>query len=70
MSCPRCEGVDLWDDNLWLGCNTCGYAWHLEDGGTMIFAKDLPGLPCTVLEVEAVALARRLVAAGLTVERS
>jgi hypothetical protein len=46
MSCPRCGGEDLWDDNLWWGCNKCGYAAHAgtsED--TFMFAKDIPGLP-------------------------
>jgi hypothetical protein len=43
MSCPRCGSNNLWDDNLWWGCNDCGYAAG-PDGGTMIFAKDKPGL--------------------------
>lgn len=50
MSCPRCGSNDLWDDNLWWGCNDCGYAGN-ESGGTMIFAKDKPGLARTVKEV-------------------
>jgi hypothetical protein len=51
MSCPRCKSDDLWDDNLWWGCNHCGYAAN-ETGGTMAFAKDIPGLPRTVKEVD------------------
>lgn len=51
MSCPRCGSNNLWDDNLWWGCNDCGFAGN-ENGGTMIFAKDLPGLPRTVRETE------------------
>jgi hypothetical protein len=43
MSCPRCGSNDLWDDNLWWGCNSCGYAGN-ESGNTWIFAKDLKGL--------------------------
>jgi hypothetical protein len=43
MSCPRCGSNNLWDDNLWWGCNDCGYAAG-PDGGTMLFAKDKPGL--------------------------
>ena len=43
MSCPRCGSHNLWDDNLWYGCNDCGYAAG-PDGGTMLFAKDKPGL--------------------------
>ena len=55
MSCPRCGSNNLWDDNLWddnlwWGCNACGYAAN-ESGGTMFFAKDIPGLPRTVCEV-------------------
>lgn len=44
MPCPRCEGVDLWDDNLWWGCGTCGFAAN-EQGPTMIFAHAVPGRP-------------------------
>lgn len=43
MSCPRCSSDDLWDDNLWWGCNYCGWAMG-PDGPTMFFAKDKPGL--------------------------
>lgn len=43
MTCPRCGSHNLWDDNLWWGCDDCGYAAG-PDGGTMIFAKDKPGL--------------------------
>ena len=43
MSCPRCGSNNLWDDNLWWGCDDCGYAAG-PDGGTMILAKDKPGL--------------------------
>ena len=50
MSCPRCGSNDLWDDNLWWGCNTCGYAGN-ESGGSMIFAKNIPGLARSVAEV-------------------
>lgn len=50
MSCPRCGSNNLWDDNLWWGCNDCGFAGN-ESGGTMIFAKDVPGLATTVREV-------------------
>lgn len=50
MSCPRCGSNDLWDDNLWWGCNSCGYAGS-DDGGTMCFAKKVEGLPNTVKEV-------------------
>lgn len=50
MSCPRCGSNDLWDDNLWWGCNACGYAGN-ESGGTMFFAKDKPGLARSVREV-------------------
>ena len=38
-----CGSHDLWDDNLWWGCNHCGWAAG-PDGPTMIFAKNLPGL--------------------------
>lgn len=51
MSCPRCGSNNLWDDNLWWGCSDCGYAGN-ESGGTMIFAKDKPGLARTVKEVD------------------
>lgn len=51
MACPRCGSNDLWDDNLWYGCNKCGYASG-PDGGTMLFAKDVPGLMRTVRGVE------------------
>jgi hypothetical protein len=50
MACPRCGSNNLWDDNLWWGCNDCGYSGN-ESGGTMIFAKDKPGLARTVREV-------------------
>ena len=43
MSCPRCGSNNLWDDNLWWGCEDCGYAAG-PDGGTMLFAKKKPGL--------------------------
>lgn len=23
--CPKCGGSNLWDDNLWEGCNDCDY---------------------------------------------
>jgi hypothetical protein len=51
MNCPRCGSSNLWDDNLWWGCDDCGYAGN-ESGETMIFAEDRPGLPRTVEEVE------------------
>lgn len=50
MACPRCGSNNLWDDNLWWGCDDCGYAGN-ESGGTMIFAKNKPGLARTVKEV-------------------
>ncbi len=25
MSCPRCGSHDLWDDDLWWGCNRCDF---------------------------------------------
>ena len=43
MACPRCGSNDLWDDNLWWGCNKCGYAGN-ESGNTWLFAKDVQGL--------------------------
>lgn len=43
MTCPRCGSRSIWDDNLWYGCNACGYAAG-PDGGTMLFAKRKPGL--------------------------
>lgn len=51
MPCPRCDSRDLWDDNLWWGCNVCGFAAN-DEGGTMLLAADLLGLPRTVAEVE------------------
>ena len=50
MSCPRCSSNDLWDDNLWWGCNHCGYAVG-PDGPTAFFMKKMPGLPDDVNEV-------------------
>lgn len=50
MACPRCGSTNLWDDNLWWGCDDCGYAGN-ESGGTMTFAKNKPGLARTVKEV-------------------
>lgn len=31
--CPRCQSNDLWDDNLWYGCNNCGGAWGPDETG-------------------------------------
>jgi hypothetical protein len=50
MPCPRCGSSDLWDDNLWWGCNPCGYAAG-PDGPTMMFAKDKPGLARNVKDI-------------------
>ncbi len=50
MACPRCGSNNLWDDNLWWGCNDCGYAAG-PDGPTFIFAKDKPGLARSVSEM-------------------
>lgn len=50
MSCPRCGSQDLWDDNLWWGCNHCGYACG-PDGGTMMFAKNIPGLALDLKDI-------------------
>jgi hypothetical protein len=50
MACPRCGSTDIWNDNLWWGCNPCGYAAG-PDGPTMIFAKDKPGLARSVQEM-------------------
>lgn len=43
MACNRCGSNDLWDDNLWWGCNSCGYSAG-PDGPSFIFAKAKPGL--------------------------
>lgn len=47
MSCPRCGSTNLWDDNLWWGCEDCGYAAG-PDGPTFFLAKDKPGLARSV----------------------
>jgi hypothetical protein len=52
VSCPRCSGTDLWDDNLWWGCNHCGFACHGTNEPTFFFAKDLPGLARSVEEMK------------------
>ena len=41
--CPRCGSTQLWDDNLWWGCEVCGWAMG-PDGPTMMFAKPMVGL--------------------------
>lgn len=51
MSCPRCKSSDIWDDNLWWGCNACGYAAS-PDGPSFIFAKDAAGLARSVDEMK------------------
>jgi hypothetical protein len=28
--CAKCGSNDLWDDNLWYGCNNCGQ-WYSPD---------------------------------------
>lgn len=48
--CPRCSGTDLWDDNMWWGCNSCGFAGS-EEGPAMFAAREIPGLPRTIDEV-------------------
>jgi len=45
MACPRCGSSDMWDDNMWGGCNDCGYACSMETGPTMAFAKPSSTLP-------------------------
>lgn len=51
MSCPRCGSNDIWDDNLWWGCNPCGYAAG-PDGPTFLFAQDKPGLARNITELK------------------
>jgi hypothetical protein len=57
MTCPRCGSDDRWHDNLWWGCNHCGFACHSDPAGvaepTFIFAKDLPGLAKSMEEMKA-----------------
>lgn len=31
--CPKCGSTNLWDDNLWEGCNNCDY---LSNGFTVV----------------------------------
>ena len=31
MACPQCKSNNLWDDNMWWGCNDCGWM----NGGTV-----------------------------------
>lgn len=52
MSCPRCNSRDLWDDNLWWGCNSCGFACHGNSEPTFMFAEDKPGLARSVQEMK------------------
>lgn len=53
MPCPRCGSEKLWDDNLWWGCDDCGFASNGSgsSGGTFILAKDKPGLPRNLEDV-------------------
>jgi len=31
--CPTCKSsTGLWDDNLWEGCNRCGYLFSVDRG--------------------------------------
>lgn len=51
MSCPRCGSTRIWDDNLWWGCDDCGYAVG-PDGPTAFFMKRIDGLPDNVNDVK------------------
>lgn len=31
MACPKCNSNDLWDDQMWWGCNSCGW----KNGGSV-----------------------------------
>ena len=43
MACKRCGSKNVWDDNMWWGCEDCGYA-EGPDGPTMFLAKKKDGL--------------------------
>ncbi len=48
--CPSCGvgyGDGLWDDNLWEGCNRCGYLFNVDEGW-----KDKGGDPQKIAEYD------------------
>jgi len=51
MTCKRCGSNNLWDDNLSWGCDDCGYS-EINGHPSFIFAKDKPGLPRSIAQME------------------